>query len=203
MILDEDETAEFPSSLPSMRTGSARRIRAHSRGSSRPKNPSEASSASKSKSLSPISDWVSSSQSSASSVTYQQQRGRFVQRPARNLPDIFKIKRLKDHVKFFLTYHQERINHHHYFMNLASDLFFRGTLIDMALEYEPLLYAVVAFAAYHHTLEQPQGKINDFLKYYNQSIQLLLNSLASGEKHSEATLATVLQLSTFEVSFVD
>lgn len=73
----------------------------------------------------------------------------------------------------------------------------------MALEYEPLLYAVVAFAAYHHTLEQPQGKINDFLKYYNQSIQLLLKSLASGEKHSEATLATVLQLSTFEVSFVD
>lgn len=186
-------------------SGSARRIRAYSPSSTRlrPKNPSETSSASKSKSLSPASDWVSSSQSSVSSATYQPQRGRFVQRPARNLPDIFKIKRLQEHVKFFLTYHQERINHHHYFMNLASDLFFRGTLIDMALEYEPLLYAVVGFAAYHHTLEQPHGKLNDFLKYYNQSIQLLRKSLASGEKHSEATLATILQLSTFEVSLVD
>ncbi|EEA20979.1 hypothetical protein EYB25_008455 [Talaromyces marneffei] len=209
VIPDEDETAGLPSSLPSVRmafdSGSARRMRAHSPSNNRPRprNSSETSSASKSKSLSPASDWVSSSQSSTSSATYQQQRGRFVQRPARNLPDIFKIKRLKEHVKFFLNYHQERINHHHYFMNLASDLFFRGTLIDMALEYEPLLYAVVGFAAYHHTLEQPRGKLNNFLKYYNQSIQLLRKSLASGEKHNEATLATILQLSTFEETIGD
>ncbi|EED20571.1 C6 finger domain protein, putative [Talaromyces stipitatus ATCC 10500] len=207
VIPDEDETAELPRSLPKMSSDSvsAQKMGAHSPSNNnfRPRNSSETSSASKTKSSSPASDWVSSSQSSTSSSAFRQHRSRFVQQPARNLPDIFKHKRLKDDVQFFLNYHQKRINHHHYSMNYTTDLFFRGTLIDLALEYEPLLYAVVGFAAYHYTLENPQGKLNDFLKFYNQSITLLRKSLASGEKHSEATLATILQLSTFEESIGD
>lgn len=78
-------------------------------------------------------------------------------------------------------------------------MFFRGTLFDLALDYKPLLYALVGFAAYHYSLEKPDGKMYEFLKYYDRSLQLLRKSLASGEKHTEAMLATVLQLSTFEV----
>lgn len=122
-----------------------------------------------------------------------------MQRPARDLPEIFKHKRLKDDVRHFLKYHQEKLNHHHYLLVYEADMFCRGTLLDLALEYEPLLYALVGFAAYHYTLENPQGKLFDFLKYYDRSLQLLRKSLASGVRHNEAMLATILQLSTFEV----
>lgn len=76
--------------------------------------------------------------------------------------------------------------------------FIHTELIDLALTYEPLLYAVVAFAAYHHTLKQPDGQITDFLSYYSKSLNLLMKSLAKGVKPTEATLLTVLQLTTFE-----
>lgn len=144
---------------------------------------------------------VSSSQSSNSSSSFQL-RSFFVQRPVRDLPEIFKRRRFKDDVRYFLKYHQEKINHNHYLLNSDCEMFFRGTLLDLALEYEPLLYAIVGFTAYHYTLQNPHGKMSDFLKYYDQSLQLLRKSLASGVKHNEAMLATILQLSTFEVSVI-
>jgi len=64
---------------------------------------------------------------------------------------------------------------------------------------EALLYAVVGFAAYHHTLKNPNGQINEFLQYYNRSVTLLLAFLKKKEKHSVATLLTILQLATIEV----
>jgi hypothetical protein len=67
------------------------------------------------------------------------------------------------------------------------------------LHYEPLLYALVGLAAYHHSLHTPGGKLYTFLKYYNKALVLLRKSLGSGEEHSEATLCTVLVLTTFEV----
>ena len=76
--------------------------------------------------------------------------------------------------------------------------FIHTELIDLALTYEPLLYAVVAFSAYHHTLKQPDGQIATFLAYYSKSLNLLMKSLAKGGKPTEATLLTVLQLTTFE-----
>ncbi|TKA66725.1 hypothetical protein B0A49_10110 [Cryomyces minteri] len=68
----------------------------------------------------------------------------------------------------------------------------------MAIENEPLLYAVVGFAAYHHTLTKPNGKIQDFLRYYNRSVSLLRLSLQKNQKHTVATILTMLQLATME-----
>jgi hypothetical protein len=109
---------------------------------------------------------------------------------------------LPEDLRFYLTFHQEFLNYHHYFQKQASDKFVRHAIVDFALQYEPLLYAVVGFAAYHHSLLTATGKLSTFLKYYNKSLSLLRKSLGSGEKHSEATLITVLVLTTFEVRSV-
>jgi hypothetical protein len=58
----------------------------------------------------------------------------------------------------------------------------------------------VGFSAYHHTLQTPGAKLYTFLKYYNKALVLLRKSLGSGEEYTEATLCTVLMLTTFEVS---
>lgn len=86
-------------------------------------------------------------------------------------------------------------------MPFEGDEFFRGALVDLAMQYEPLLYAIVGFAAYNHTIQQPNGKLSHFLKFYNRSLSLLRKSLANRDSHTEAMLATILQLSTFEVRF--
>jgi Fungal specific transcription factor domain len=119
--------------------------------------------------------------------------------PRREVSALPGMARLPEDLRFFLTYHQEKINHHHYFLRQEADEFVRERIIEHALKYEPLLYAVVGFSAFHHTLHQPHGKLCDFLKYYSSSLTLLRESLASGEPHSEATLITMLQLTTFEV----
>jgi hypothetical protein len=109
------------------------------------------------------------------------------------------VSGLAKDLQFYLKYHQENINHHHYFLRLESSDFIRHTIIDHALTYDPLLYAVVGFAAWHYTLEQKEGRLNDFLPYYHRSLTLLRESLAAKEPRSECTLLTTLQLATFEV----
>lgn len=102
-------------------------------------------------------------------------------------------------MQYYLNYHQQYINHHHYFFKHDATHFVNTTLLELALEYEPLLYAVVGFAAYHMTLRKPNGKVQDFLGYYNRSVQLLLKSLRDDQKHTDATILTILQLAAFEV----
>jgi hypothetical protein len=147
-----------------------------------------------------MSDWAQNSQS-VSPPANLQYRGQFVQNPLRDVSSFPEADRLREDLRFFLNYHQERINYQHYFLRKESDEFVRGNLFDMALTYEPLLYAVVGFAAYHHTIGRSHGKLYDFLKYYDRSLTLLRKSLGSGETHNEAMLACILQLSTFEVCF--
>lgn len=65
--------------------------------------------------------------------------------------------------------------------------------------YDPLLYALVSFAAYHHSLRASEGKLYKFLKYYNKALGLLRTSLGLGEEHTEATLCTIHTLTTIEV----
>jgi hypothetical protein len=81
--------------------------------------------------------------------------------------------------------------------------FVHQNIVEFALQYDPLLYAVVGFAAYHHCVQTGTGKLYTFLKYYNMALKLLRKSLGSGEEHWEATLITVLVLTTFEVGFQD
>jgi hypothetical protein len=72
------------------------------------------------------------------------------------------------------------------------------TLIEVALNFEPLLYAVVGFAAYHYTLGKPDGRLHDFLGYYQKSVNLLRQHIQ--KKPTIATILTILQLATIEVS---
>ncbi|MBE3047263.1 hypothetical protein IMZ48_33025, partial [Candidatus Bathyarchaeota archaeon] len=88
---------------------------------------------------------------------------------------------------------------YHYCFSVDADRFFSAILPNIAVRYEPLLNAVVGFAAYHETLQNPDGKVEDFLKYYNKSVVLLLNSIQRKEPQTIATLLTVLQLAAIEV----
>ena len=91
------------------------------------------------------------------------------------------------------------MNHHHYFFRSRSEEFLHVTLIQQAVSYRPLLYAVCCFAAYHEALSVEGSDIRDFLDLYNKSITLLLKSLQVQQSHTVATLLTTLQLATFEV----
>lgn len=101
--------------------------------------------------------------------------------------------------QYYLNSFCENISHYHYCFPIDADKFFTNILPNVAIRYEPLLNAVVGFAAYHETLQKPDGKVEDFLKYYNKSVVLLLNSLQRKEQQTIATLLTVLQLATIEV----
>lgn len=108
--------------------------------------------------------------------------------------------RLKSQHQFYLSYHQRSINHCHYFFKHDHERFLSSGLLNFALSYEPLLYAVLGFSAFHYALHQQNGKISEFLSLYNKSMSLLRRDLQNGRKHTDATILTILQLATFEVS---
>ncbi|KAJ5087544.1 hypothetical protein N7456_011160 [Penicillium angulare] len=112
--------------------------------------------------------------------------------------DMLNAARLPEDVRFYLNFYQEFITPGHFFLRRGSFTFIHHSIIELALQYDPLLYALVGFAAYHHTIQSPGGKLYTFLKYYNKALTLLRKSLGSGEEHNEATLCTVLVLTTFE-----
>jgi len=102
-------------------------------------------------------------------------------------------------LRFYLNYYCENITGYHYCTISDPDDFFRTVLPGIASRDEALLYSIVGFAAYHHTIREPQGQMQHFLQYYNKSVTLLLNFLKRKGKHTEATLLTILQLATIEV----
>ena len=99
----------------------------------------------------------------------------------------------------YLKHHQTFLTYHHYFFKHEADDFIHKTLVENALSYEPLRFAVVGFAAFHLALQNNESKIQDFLGYYNTAVNLLRKSLANGERHTDATIMAILQLATFEV----
>ncbi|KAI1386348.1 fungal-specific transcription factor domain-containing protein [Hypoxylon trugodes] len=103
---------------------------------------------------------------------------------------------LQSHLRYFV----DNITHYNYGMVNDSDNFFRSILPSLAVQpgNEALLNAVVGFSAYHRTVKDPNGKIQDFLRYYNKSVTFLLSCLKRREKQSTATLLTILQLATIE-----
>lgn len=106
---------------------------------------------------------------------------------------------LPSDLQFYLDYHQKYITHYTYSFRHDAGYFLRTTLIGLALRHKPLLYAVVGFSAFQHTLTKPDGKLQDFLGYYTTSVSHLRASLASSRPHTIATLLTILQLATVEV----
>ena len=102
-------------------------------------------------------------------------------------------------LQYYLDYHKTHLTSHHWFFKHDANHFLHTILVDLALHYDPLLYAVVGFAAFQSTVTRPGGKIQDFLGYYNKSVSLLRKSLYNNERHTDATMLTILQLATFEV----
>lgn len=102
--------------------------------------------------------------------------------------------------KFYLKFHQNNLSHHHYAFKIDGGDFLKTTFLEIALNdgSGALLYAIVAFSAYHYALEQGNAPISEFLEYYNRSIMYLSQSLKS-KKPSVTTLLTILQLATIEV----
>ena len=109
------------------------------------------------------------------------------------------LSHLPQDIQFYLHYHQNHLSFHHYFFKHEANYFLHTILIEQAVLYDPLLYAVAGFAAFHHTVKRREGQIQDFLQYYNKSVSLLRKSLARGETYTDRTMLTILQLATFEV----
>ena len=149
----------------------------------------------KEKSLSPSTDESLASKAISDSTNMTQ----FSTISTRMSPDEMPWSHLPRDQQFYLTYHQQHLTHHHYFFRNNVSHFIHSTLVDCALAYDPLLYAIAGFSAFHHTVSQSNGRISDFLGYYNKSVSLLRKSLQTVQKHTDATIMTILQLAAFEV----
>ncbi|KAJ2988895.1 hypothetical protein NUW58_g3740 [Xylaria curta] len=103
-------------------------------------------------------------------------------------------------LQYYLGYFRENITHFSYGVPNDPEDFFKSTLPSLAVREgnDTLLYAIVGYSAYHCTLRRPNGKIEDFLGYYNKSVTMLLSSLKRGDNQNLATLLTILQLATIE-----
>ncbi|KAJ6444519.1 C6 finger domain-containingprotein [Purpureocillium lavendulum] len=97
-----------------------------------------------------------------------------------------------------LNYYADNITNYHYSLANDGDEFFSTIMPSLAMSFEPLLYALVGFAAYHATLENPHGQLQDFLGYYNRSVTLLLDCLKRKETNNVPVLVTILQLATID-----
>lgn len=111
-----------------------------------------------------------------------------------------KMARFPQDVRFFLWYARQHLSSAHYGFKIERGNFLTDVLMRAALEYEPLLYALVGFASYHYTIRKYHGKITQFTVYYNKSINLLRKSMMKSKNECTiAILLTSLQLATIEV----
>ncbi|KAJ4337767.1 hypothetical protein N0V95_008246 [Ascochyta clinopodiicola] len=101
-------------------------------------------------------------------------------------------------VQFYLNYFKDHMTHHHYSLKHDSHNFLKGEFLNHALKYEPLKYAVVGYAAYFHTISQPDGRMSTFLQFYNESVSRLRVSITRNKKQGLATFLTILQLASIE-----
>jgi hypothetical protein len=108
------------------------------------------------------------------------------------------LPNLPQDLQNYLQYFEENMTNYHYGLAVDEDDFFSTELPKVALQCEPLLNALVGFAAYHVTLRNPNGELKDFLQYYNRGVTELLKLLAKGECNV-MVLLTILQLATIEV----
>lgn len=106
---------------------------------------------------------------------------------------------LPDEIKFYMNYARNNLTAHHWNYSPDGPDGLYHALLEAAVRYKPLLYAVTCFAAYHHNLERADGRIENFLIYHSKSVISLSQSLKKGEKRNLATLLTILQLATIEV----
>ncbi|KAJ4362991.1 hypothetical protein N0V83_010108 [Neocucurbitaria cava] len=101
-------------------------------------------------------------------------------------------------LQFYLNYFQNHITIHHYSLKRDTHNFLKGEFLARAMKFEPLKYAVAGYAAFFHTLSQPDGRISTFLQFYNESVSRLRVSITKNKKQGLATFLTILQLAAIE-----
>lgn len=101
-------------------------------------------------------------------------------------------------VQFYLDYFRDHITVHHYSLKRDTHDFLKGDFLAQALKFEPLKYAVAGYAAYFHTLSQPEGRMSTFLHFYNESVSRLRATITKNKKQGLATFLTILQLASIE-----
>ncbi|KAH9868827.1 hypothetical protein J1614_007902 [Plenodomus biglobosus] len=101
-------------------------------------------------------------------------------------------------LQFYLNYFQTHITVHHYSLKRDEHNFFKGDFLSRAMKFEPLKYAVAGYAAYFHTLSQPDGRMSNFLQFYNESVSRLRVSITKNKKQGLPTFLTILQLASIE-----
>lgn len=156
-------------------------------------SPSTGTSSPKSRSQTPASSLDTSLQPGPSSSTVTP-----VDESARTLST--RWTHLSAEFQKYLEFQRDHLTFYHYFWKLDPTDYVHTGYIDLALTHKPLLYAVVAFAAYHYTLQyHPSGNLSSFLTHYSNSLSLLRKWLGKHpNKYSDATILTILQLATLE-----
>jgi hypothetical protein len=102
-------------------------------------------------------------------------------------------------VQFYLDYFRRHMTVHHYSLKRDTHNFLKGDFLAHAMKFEPLKYAVAGYAAYFHTLSQPDGRMSTFLQFYNESVSRLRVSITKNKKQGLATFLTILQRASIEV----
>ncbi|KAH7062861.1 hypothetical protein BKA63DRAFT_188006 [Paraphoma chrysanthemicola] len=101
-------------------------------------------------------------------------------------------------LQFYLDYFRNHITVHHYSLKRDTSNFLKGDFLAQAMKFEPLKYAVAGYAAYFHTLAQPDGRMSTFLHFYNESVRKLREAITRNKKQGLATFLTILQLASIE-----
>ncbi|EUC36145.1 hypothetical protein COCCADRAFT_88870 [Bipolaris zeicola 26-R-13] len=101
-------------------------------------------------------------------------------------------------LQFYLNYFRNHMSVHHYSLKRDTRGWLKGDFMHWVMKFEPLKYAVAGYAAYFHTLSQPDGRISTFLQYYNESVSRLRMAIEKNKKQGLATFLTILQLASIE-----
>lgn len=105
-------------------------------------------------------------------------------------------------VQFFLKFHQDHVTRHHYFRLYDYNHFCTNGLRQMAEDCEALRYAIAAFSALIYSVNVDISAREHAFLYYASALQHLRGLLDQDDldiKRYHAAVATVLQLSTFDV----
>ncbi|CAA9961920.1 hypothetical protein P3342_007969 [Pyrenophora teres f. teres] len=101
-------------------------------------------------------------------------------------------------LQFYLNYFKNNMSVHHYSLKRDTKGFLKGEFLNWVMKFEPLKYAVAGYAAYFHTLSQPDGRMSTFLQFYNESVSRLRTAITKNKKQGLPTFLTILQLASIE-----
>ena len=106
-------------------------------------------------------------------------------------------------VLFFIKYHHETIGYAHYCLFNDHHQLCNKSLLAIAQRYDPLRYAIVAFSALVCSAKKSFAREQAFLHYALtlQEMRLRLTSPPADDEDYQGMVATILQLSAFDVPF--